>query len=116
MVEISKTSILSLLAETNRRSQLKLNVHCGFGNGILRLYEALQIKLRLELAEPILYLAAMGWVRRFCGRNKGMPYINFIAPGIIASSSMFAVIYECTYGTYVRIVFQKTLRPSLQHL
>jgi len=44
---------------------------------------------------------------------NGMPYINFIAPGIIASSSMFAAIYECTYGTYVRIVFQKTFDAIL---
>jgi lipooligosaccharide transport system permease protein len=49
----------------------------------------------------------------FVKEIKGMPYINFIAPGIIASSSMFAVIYECTYGTYVRIVFQKTFEAIL---
>jgi lipooligosaccharide transport system permease protein len=49
----------------------------------------------------------------FVSEIKGMPYINYIAPGIIASSSMFAVIYECTYGTYVRIVFQKTFDAIL---
>jgi len=64
----------------------------------------------LNFAEPILYLAAMGLgLGAFVKEIKGMPYINFIAPGIIASSSMFAVIYECTYGTYVRIVFSKDL-------
>ncbi len=68
----------------------------------------------LNFAEPILYLAAMGLgLGAFVKEIKGMPYINFIAPGIIASSSMFAVIYECTYGTYVRIVFQKTFEAIL---
>jgi lipooligosaccharide transport system permease protein len=42
-----------------------------------------------------------------------MPYINFIAPGIIASSSMFAAAYECTYGTYVRMFYQKTFDAIL---
>jgi lipooligosaccharide transport system permease protein len=68
----------------------------------------------LNFAEPILYLTAMGLgLGAFVSNIKGMPYINFIAPGIIASSSMFAAIYECTYGTYVRIVFQKTFDAIL---
>jgi len=68
----------------------------------------------LNFAEPILYLAAMGLgLGAFVSEIKGMPYINFIAPGIIASSSMFAAIYECTYGTYVRMVFQKTFDAIL---
>ena len=68
----------------------------------------------LNFAEPILYLTAMGLgLGAFVPAINGMPYINFIAPGIIASSSMFAAIYECTYGTYVRIVFQKTFDAIL---
>ena len=49
----------------------------------------------------------------FVTEIKGEPYINYIAPGIIASSSMFAAIYECTYGTFVRITFQKTFDAIL---
>jgi len=68
----------------------------------------------LNFAEPILYLTAMGLgLGAFVKEINGVPYINFIAPGIIASSSMFAAIYECTYGTYVRIVFQKTFDAIL---
>ena len=43
----------------------------------------------------------------------GQPYINFIAPGIVASSSVFAAVYECTYGTYIRMTFQKTFDAIL---
>jgi lipooligosaccharide transport system permease protein len=68
----------------------------------------------LNFAEPVLYLTAMGFgLGAFVSDIKGMPYINFIAPGIIASSAMFAVVYECTYSTYVRIHFQKTFDAIL---
>ncbi|MEW6117064.1 MAG: ABC transporter permease [Nitrospirota bacterium] len=68
----------------------------------------------LNFAEPILYLTAMGFgLGAFVTEIRGMPYINYIAPGIIASSSMFAAIYECTYGTFVRMAFQKTFDAIL---
>ncbi|HAM53408.1 MAG TPA: ABC transporter permease [Nitrospiraceae bacterium] len=70
--------------------------------------------LALNFVEPILYLAALGLgLGAFVKEINGVPYINFIAPGIIASSSMFAAIYECTYGTYVRMTFQKTFDAIL---
>lgn len=68
----------------------------------------------LNFVEPVLYLAAMGiGLGAYVKEINGIPYINFIAPGIIASSSMFAAIYECTYGTYVRMTFQKTFDAIL---
>lgn len=70
--------------------------------------------IALNFAEPILYLIALGF--GFGGLVKeinGVPYVNFIAPGIIASSSMFAATYECSYGTYVRMVYQKTFDAIL---
>jgi lipooligosaccharide transport system permease protein len=70
--------------------------------------------LALNFVEPILYLAALGLgLGAFVKEINGVPYINFIAPGIIASSSMFAAIYECTYGTYVRMTYQKTFDAIL---
>ncbi len=35
-------------------------------------------------------------------------YMQFIAPGIVAGYTMFSAIFECTYGTYVRMEHQKT--------
>jgi len=70
--------------------------------------------IALNFIEPILYLTAMGFgLVAFVHQINGVPYIKFIAPGIIASSSMFAAIYECTYGTYVRMTFQKTFDAIL---
>ena len=68
----------------------------------------------LNFAEPALYLVAMGFgLGTFVQDIHGQPYIKFIAPGIIASSSMFAAVYECTYGTYIRMTFQKTFDAIL---
>ena len=70
--------------------------------------------IALNFVEPALYLAALGLgLGAFVREINGVPYINFIAPGIIASSSMFAAVYECTYGTYVRMTFQKTFDAIL---
>lgn len=68
----------------------------------------------LNFAEPALYLIAMGFgLGAFVQNIHGQPYINFIAPGIVASSSVFAAVYECTYGTYIRMTFQRTFDAIL---
>lgn len=68
----------------------------------------------LNFAEPVLYLVAMGLgLGAFVNNINGQPYIKYIAPGIIASSSMFAAVYECTYGTFIRMTFQKTFDAIL---
>jgi lipooligosaccharide transport system permease protein len=70
--------------------------------------------LALNFAEPVLYLWALGLgLGGYVKEIHGIPYINFIAPGMIASSSMFAAVYECTYGTFVRMTFQKTFDAIL---
>lgn len=70
--------------------------------------------IALNFVEPVLYLVALGFgLGGYITEVQGRPYINFIAPGIIASSSMFATVYECTYATYVRIFYQKTFDAIL---
>jgi lipooligosaccharide transport system permease protein len=68
----------------------------------------------LNFFEPALYLVAMGFgLGAFVQDIHGQPYIKFIAPGIVASSSVFAAVYECTYGTYIRMTFQNTFDAIL---
>jgi lipooligosaccharide transport system permease protein len=70
--------------------------------------------LALNFVEPVLYLAALGLgLGAYVKEIRGVPYVNFIAPGIIASSAMFAATYECSYGTYVRMTYQKTFDAIL---
>ncbi len=62
-----------------------------------------------NFVEPLLYLAAMGWgLGSFVGEINGLPYVQFIAPGLIASSAMWSASAECTYDSYIRMHYQKT--------
>ncbi|MBA4390057.1 MAG: ABC transporter permease [Syntrophus sp. (in: bacteria)] len=80
-------------------------------NVYMKLYKS---SIALNFVEPVLYLVAMGLgLGAYISEVQGKAYVNFIAPGIIASSSMFATVYECTYGTYVRMALQKTFDAIL---
>jgi lipooligosaccharide transport system permease protein len=63
--------------------------------------------------EPILYLLAMGFsfgaavtLPPYEGRE--ISYVAFLAPGLVAISIMNNSFYECTYGSFVRMHYQKT--------
>ena len=61
------------------------------------------------VAEPIIILLAMGLgLGAYVGMVDGQRYIEFIAPGIIASYAMFSASFECTYGSFLRMEFQRT--------
>lgn len=58
--------------------------------------------------EPVLYLAALGFgLGVFIGEINGLSYMAFIAPGIVAVSSMWTAASEATYSSFVKIHFQK---------
>ncbi len=61
------------------------------------------------VAEPVIILLAMGLgLGAYVGLVDGQEYIEFIAPGIIASYAMFSASFECTYGSFFRMEYQKT--------
>jgi lipooligosaccharide transport system permease protein len=61
------------------------------------------------LLEPILYLLALGFgLGGFVQLIDGQPYIQFIAPAQVAIAMMFSSFFECTYGSFVRMYYQKT--------
>jgi lipooligosaccharide transport system permease protein len=61
------------------------------------------------LLEPIFYLVAMGYgLGSFISPIQGLPYIQFIAPALVAISVMYSSFFECTYGSFVRMYYQKT--------
>jgi len=62
-----------------------------------------------NLGEPLLYLLAMGWgLGRMVGTVDGIPYIEFLAPGLICSAAMYAATFECTFGSFTRMTRQNT--------
>ncbi|MDR2707773.1 MAG: ABC transporter permease [Nitrososphaerota archaeon] len=62
-----------------------------------------------SMLEPILYLFAFGFgLGGFIPEINGVSYINFIAPALVAISLMHGSFLECTYGSFVRMYYQKT--------
>lgn len=67
-----------------------------------------------DILEPLLFLAALGiGVGKFITRIDGISYIEFLVPGIIASSSMYAAAFESTFGSYTRMVTNGTFEAIL---
>ena len=61
------------------------------------------------MIEAFLYLFAIGMgIGSYVKEIDGIPYINFIAPAILAISVMNSAFFECTYGSYVRMYYQKS--------
>lgn len=68
-----------------------------------------QTELWPPFIEPALYIIALGFgLGAFVPSIQGMTYQQFIAPGIIATSAMWGASFECLYGSFVRMEFQKT--------
>jgi lipooligosaccharide transport system permease protein len=67
-----------------------------------------------NLTEPFLYLLAMGYgLGSLVTEVEGVSYIQFIAPGVVVSATMYAATFEGTYGTYTRLAPQRTFESVL---
>lgn len=68
----------------------------------------------MNFGEPVLYLLGMGFgLGHFVGDMAGMPYLAFLASGIIASSAMTTASFEGMYSVFTRMVPQKTYEAIL---
>ncbi len=73
--------------------------------------KTLRVNFMPPLLEPIFYLAAMGLGLGgivSTAQLGGLSYIQFIAPALLAISMMNSSFFECTYGSFVRMYYQKT--------
>jgi lipooligosaccharide transport system permease protein len=58
--------------------------------------------------EPIFYLLAMGLgLGAYLARISGYKYIDFIAPGLVATAAMFGTSFEVTFNAFVKMQFGK---------
>jgi lipooligosaccharide transport system permease protein len=70
--------------------------------------------LLMNFGEPLLYLLGLGFgLGHFVGDMAGMPYLAFLASGIIASSAMTTASFEGMYSVFTRMVPQKTYEAIL---
>ena len=60
-----------------------------------------------NFGEPILYLLALSFgLGRVVPRFDGMSYAEFIAPGLVVSTTMYTATFECAFGSYTRLTVQ----------
>jgi len=66
-------------------------------------------EMPISFIEPVLLLLAFGLgMGAFIGAIGDEQYINFIAPGMIASYAMFSASNECSYSAFLRMEHQHT--------
>jgi lipooligosaccharide transport system permease protein len=58
--------------------------------------------------EPLFFLAGVGLgLGHYVGLIEGVTYVKFLAAGIIVPPAMFTAAFECTFGTFIRLEFDK---------
>ncbi len=74
----------------------------------------LQASLIGNLGQPFLFLLAFGFgLGKSVPEIEGMSYLQFIAPGLVASAVMYSAAFEATYGSYTRLSTQGTFEAIL---
>jgi lipooligosaccharide transport system permease protein len=73
---------------------------------LLRLWRSEIVAFSIE---PVLAIVALGvGLGRFVELDTGEEYITFLAPGLLAVFPMFTAVFECGFGSYVRLQMQGT--------
>lgn len=58
--------------------------------------------------EPLVFLAGIGLgLGKYIVSMDGVPYIQFLAVGLVVTSAMFTSAFECSYGTFIRLEYEK---------
>lgn len=67
-----------------------------------------QFNILPNFFEPFLYLIAMGLgLGAYLSRIQGYRYLDFIAPGLVATAAMFGTSFEVTFNAFVKMQFGK---------
>ena len=58
--------------------------------------------------EPLIFLVGVGLgLGRYIMSMDGIPYLQFLASGLLVASAMYTASFECTFGTFIRLEFEK---------
>ncbi len=67
-----------------------------------------------NLADPLIYLVGLGYgLGAFVPTMGGMPYLHFLAAGMICYSAMNSATFEALYSAYTRLAIQRTWEAIL---
>ncbi len=66
------------------------------------------------LVEPMLFILVFGLgLGSYISEIEGVPYIKFVAAGILGSASIMQATFECTYGSFFRMKIQNTFEGMI---
>jgi lipooligosaccharide transport system permease protein len=58
--------------------------------------------------EPLIFLGGIGLgLGNYIVSMDGQPYIQFLAIGLVITSAMYTAAFECSYGTFIRLEYDK---------
>ncbi len=58
--------------------------------------------------EPLIFLVGIGLgLGRFIETMDGLPYLVFLGTGLPVTAAMWTSAFECSYGTFIRLEFEK---------
>lgn len=105
------------MSSISRPQPRSLEIASPFSRGTFRIWQRNRdafIRLwKTELwppfVEALLSLLAFGFGlgAYVQGQIEGLTYLQFIAPGLIMSSVLFTASFECMFGTYIRMEYEK---------
>jgi lipooligosaccharide transport system permease protein len=77
-----------------------------------------KVNFLVPLFEPAFYLLAFGvgfgsMVGEITYDGRALSYVQFIAPALLATASLFNSFYETTFASFVRMYYQKTFDAML---
>lgn len=62
-----------------------------------------------NFGEPLLYLLVLGYgLGQFVGEVQGLPYMVFLASGVLGTSAVNSATFEALYSAYTRMEVQQT--------
>ncbi|MBN2105647.1 ABC transporter permease [bacterium] len=58
--------------------------------------------------EPLIFLAGVGLgLGKYIVSMNNLPYIQYLASGLLVTSAMYTASFECTFGTFIRLEYDK---------
>jgi lipooligosaccharide transport system permease protein len=78
----------------------------------LRLWK---MELAAPLIEPVVMVFAFGWgfASLIVARVAGLSYLSFVGAGVLAFAVISRAVFESSYGSYFRMVYQSTFDAIL---
>jgi len=58
--------------------------------------------------EPLVFLVGIGMgLGVYLNTMEGLPFLEYLATGLLMTTAMFTSAFECSFGTFIRLEFEK---------